>query len=196
MAAFGDLSISLSKRARDTVSAFATDGSTFTSAARTDYLNKAMNALQQFVFVIHKERAREILQSQIGTGSLAVTSSGIAVPSTYNQIPLSFVSSSIFYTYHPRREELSSGVAFTVPYGYTIEAGLLFAYTSGTSLNTTGTLTFVKSDTHTTDEAVLLSTNLHDTLVDLAAAFALADIGEIEESAKFYQRAASILKGM
>lgn len=191
---FDTIHLRLSRYLNDAVATASTDGSQFTSAQRSDYLNRASSYLQTSIYTIGgRDVARSILQSILKTQSFTFSNAGVAVASDYNNFPiaLSKVSSTILYQYWERKEELDANVNPNIASAYTVENGKIYAYESGVILNAgTGNFKYLTNDAGvqgTTDIAI--SPNLWDTIVDLAASFAFDEIGSTQDAQTYLARA-------
>jgi hypothetical protein len=160
------------------------NGDIFSILERSRYLNQATNYLSLAIYNSSPDLARKVLNSIVNTQAItAFSSSGYALPADYNQMPISLVKTNdtSFFIYHPRKEELDANTNPNLVNVYTIEGGKLYAYQSGTILNTgAGSFRYIGMDVGvegTTDIAI--SSNLWDLIVDIAVLFALEEIGQL-----------------
>jgi len=160
-----------------------------------------MNELQRMIFATHGvERTWKILQGQVNTQTLTLAGAGISLDSTYGGIPLGVHKTSTKETYEfsgSQHDVLSNANAFQSN-KFVVTGGSIYVYEKATIPSTgTATFYFIRTDTHTVDEAVYLSDNLFDTLVDMAAAYALQDHEtRFAESKQFFDRVAAFIKGL
>lgn len=203
---FDAISMKLSRRLNDPVSWTAgnagSDGSQFSNLERTRYLNQANIFIQNAFYYTNQDRCRQVLEAQVKTSSaLTLSSSGVSIVSTATDydgkwFAIAVSGSTLIYTYHPRREELTNAVNSNLYNVFTIETGKLFVYQSGAVLNSgTATITYLAKDEVTQHSAtdILLQGAFYDLLVDIAVIFALEEMGMIEYAEAYNKKMALML---
>lgn len=176
--------LQLSKRLNDTVATEDVAGKKVSAAQRDDYLNRAIREFQRTVyFKLGKEVARELLQFHVAYDTITFATIGDTLPTDDVGLPLALYSSTVLFTYQPRKEELDLYTNSNYYNAWTISGGKVYAYSgSGTALNTgTGTYVYLAADVgvnNTTD--VDLPARFYDIIVELALADILLDRGEID----------------
>lgn len=196
---FNAMHLRFSNRLNDAVGSAASDGDIFSSVERERYMNQANNFIQTTIFYgIGSAKARTILQSLLKTQAITFASAGVAVATDYNNMPVALTkdASTLMFSYWPRKEELDNNVHANVQNAFTVELSKIYTYEAGVILNAgTGVLRYIQKDQITTDGAtdIALSSQFHDTVIDIAVSYALEEIGEMESASAYMQRVSSIL---
>jgi len=175
--------LSLSKRLNDAVTVETADGKKLSATQRDDRINEAIREIQKFIYYkLGKEAAREILQFEVAYDTITFATAGDTLPTDDVGLPLALYSSTVVFSYHPRKEELDLYLNSNLYNAWTISGGKVYAYSgSGTALSTgTGTYVYLKADVgvnNTTDVAV--TPRFYDLVVELALANTWLSRGEI-----------------
>jgi len=187
---FDSLHLYLSRKLQDPVSAAGTDGGPFSSAMRTDYLNRANNFIQLAVLNAGLEAVNRFIPSLVSTQAIVWASAGTTLatdykknlscqytPTTGNPVLLKYVGPSW-------KIVLDNDQNRNYDAAYTILDGKIYGYYNFSQLATgNGTLYYLKSDNRASSgdsEDISIDELWWDTLVDLAASFAHEDRGNVD----------------
>ena len=174
--------LSLAMRLNDAVANESTSGKKLTDDQRDNRINEAIREMQKFIYYkLGKEAAREILQFEVAYDTITFATAGDTLPTDDIGLPLALYSSTVLFTYHPRKEELDLYLNSNLYNAWTISSGKIIAYTAGTALNTgTGTYVYLKSDVGVNDTTdVAVTPKFYDLVVELALANTWLSRGEI-----------------
>lgn len=186
--------VRLSRIIDDPVTSAASDGNEITSLIRNDYLNKA-NRFIQFALLgmgegygrrnFYVERFIPGLKkasSTITWASSGVTLSSIASDYQY-WLEVYDTTTVGMHSWHPSKAELDGNLNSNVSNAFTILAGSIYGYRSGTIISSgaTGTLYYIQNDQRASaaDSAdISIDSMWFDAVVDIAASFYYEDKGE------------------
>jgi hypothetical protein len=184
---FDALHLYLSRKLQDPVTAASSDGVPFSSLMRTDYLNRANNFIQLLVTQAGREYVNRFLPGLITTQAVVWVTGGTSLatdykqflscqytPSTGNPVLLRYVGPSW-------KIVLDNDQNRNYDAAFTILDGKIYGYYNFAQLITgNGVLYYLKTDYRTSSGDTLdisIDPMWWDTLVDLAASFALEDRG-------------------
>jgi hypothetical protein len=200
---FDNLHLYLARKLQDPVTLAATDGGPFSSAMRTDYLNRGNNFIQLVVWQAGREYVDRYLNGLVTTQAVVWDAAGTTLatdykqhlscqytPTTGNPILLRFVPSS-------RKILLDNDQNRNLAEAYTILGGKIYGYYNYSQLATgNGVLYYMKSDVRASNGDTLdvsIDSLWYDTLVDLAASFAHEDRGNGEQASMNQARTKMVL---
>ena len=187
---FDSLHLYLSRKLQDPVTLAATDGGPYSSAMRTDYLNRANNFIQMVVQQAGRDYVNRYLVGLVSTQAVVWAAAGTALasdyrqhlscqytPATGNPVLLRFVGPSL-------KIVLDNDQNRNYDAAYTILGGKIYGYYNFSQLATgSGTLYYMKSDVRASNGDTLdisIDPLWYDTVVDIAASFAHEDRGNVD----------------
>jgi hypothetical protein len=181
----------------DPVTGETTNGTILTATQRDDYINRGIHTLQELIYSAYGiEEVQRILSSQIKTATIAY-SSGFALPSDDNAMPLSLDDGTNLYRHYPNRRILVLGLNADIP-AYAIEGTAIYPYTTS-GLKVAGTVYYsyvIKDEGENDKTDVVISTNLFDIVVFLAASQFSADTGNTQDVDLFMNQVKLLLQGL
>jgi hypothetical protein len=183
---FDNLHLMLSRKLQDPVSAAGTDGTPYTSAQRTDYLNRANHFIQLIVWRQGRDLVDKFLAGLVKAYTVTWDLAGVnlAILVTDYQQHLSCIHDGTrLLTWVPpsRKTLLDNDQNRNLDRCYTILQNKLYGYYNYAQLTSgTGTFYYMQNDTRASNgdtNDISIDSIWYDTLVDIAASFALDDRG-------------------
>jgi len=188
---FDSLHVYLSRKLQDPVALAGTDGSVFTSAVRTDYLNRANKFIQLIVFNSGRDNVDRLLSNLVKTQSIVWATLGTDVASDYNRALSCQHTATSGYILLPwvppsRKIILDNDQDRNYDAAFTILGGKIYGYYNYAQLLTgSGLMYYMASDVRASSgdsDDIAIDSLWYDTLVDIAASFAHEDRGNVEHA--------------
>jgi len=198
---FDNLHLYLSRKMQDPVAAAGTDGGVFTSAERTDYLNRANKFIQLVVYEKGRDFVDRFLPGLVKTQAITWASVGTSLETDYSQhLSCQYtLTIPVLLRWVPpsRKIILDNDQNRNIDAAYTILASKIYGYYNYAQLTSgSGVLYYLSNDTRASNgdtNDISIDALWYDTLVDLAASFAHADRGNQQFSDMNAQRIKMVL---
>lgn len=195
---FDSLHLYLSRKLQDAVGAAGTDGDVYTSAVRTDYLNRANHFIQLIVWKQGRDFVDRFLSGLVKTQSITFASGGTSLNSDYQQhLSCAYGTYLLTWVEPSRKILLDNDQNRNLDRAYTIMGGKVYGYYNFAQLTTgTGTLYYMQNDTRASNgdsSDISIDALWYDTLVDIASSFAHDDRGNSDLAKADAQRVQMVM---